>query len=202
MLPYFTLLAIQFCSLETSPVLCLLNSEPSSNRILTPHNLGKGHSDLRVAMFSSWLPGTSADYTFLLRPLWLPGSLVFFFLLPRAHSLCWKYEVLALGFISPLCCLSCVWVCTCMPQLEWRSENPREEIISLHHVLGSQGLNSKRQTWHQECLLAEPSPWFFVPIIPAVYHQAGFSPTCCHYGDISSSSYLGSFQLPGTTYLD
>lgn len=77
-------------------------------------------------------------------------------------------------------------------------KNPREEILSLHCVLESQGLNSKQQAWHQECVLAEPSPWFFVPLIPAVHPQAGFSPTSCHYGDISSSSYLGSFQLPGT----
>lgn len=192
-----------------------------------------------MAVFSSWLPGSSADHTFLLRPLWLPGSLGFSCFrgpIPFAGNTRFLLWASLLPYaVSAVCEYVCAYVhiCACVHTGACRGssggqktqlcvgmyvhvyrrvhvytrashsssggqKNPREKILSLHYVLGFQGLSSRQQAWHQECLLAEPSPWFFVPIIPAVHHQAGFSPTSCHYGDTSSSSYLSSFQLPGT----
>lgn len=68
----------------------------------------------------------------------------------------------------------CEYVCMCIPQGEWRSEDiPREPVLFLRHVMGSQGLNSSHQAWQQACLLTEPSIFLVlaaeVPIIPAVH---------------------------------
>lgn len=93
--------------------LCSLGPEPCPTRVLTPPNLGEGHCDLRVAMFLSQLPGTTADHTFLLRPHQLSRTPTWF-LASEVFFLCRKYQLLALDFTSPLCCPSFVWVGVCM----------------------------------------------------------------------------------------